>query len=92
MADDSVIDWQVMNSSKRKKATAVVNTQKKYRHEQPTTSKNRFSSLDDDEDDNEAVKENVAKPSPIFIPNAEDIGKMIQCVSSVIPETLIINP
>lgn len=86
--DDDDDNWQVVVSKRKMPGTPLGNSPKRKQFEdnQPSTS-NRFSVLTSSETDNTKGTETqtIPKPPPIFIPNVNNVSKMMDNLSKVIP-------
>lgn len=86
--DDS--SWQCVSNRKRSasKSPLIRSPKRQQLDVRPSTS-NRFVALADDveEDDVSAKEAQPPKPPPIFIPNVDDIGKMVIKISKIIPSS-----
>lgn len=84
-SDDS--DWQQVPTKRKNAGSPNIYRQKRpHREEVPSTS-NRFETLvvDDVEDNNNnGSSTSTPKPPPIFIPNVENIGKMVNRINKII--------
>lgn len=86
--DDS--NWQTVAMKRKNSGSPKIFRQKRPHHDADTsTSNNRFNSLATDvleEDDNEKATDapEEAKTPPIFIPDVDNIGKMVTSISKII--------
>lgn len=85
--DEPDCNWQSVKPQKRK----IVHSPNKQQHKKhnsscdeiPSTSTNRYHTLDQNTQEEEN-QQSVPKPPPIFIPNVENINKMIKNLQTVI--------
>lgn len=87
-SDDSSADWQQVPTTSRKRTNSrspqTFIPKRQHIDDGPSTS-NRFARLSrDDVNTDTAPAPQPPKPPPIFIPDVEDIGKMLKDISKVI--------
>lgn len=91
--DDDSEGWQIANSSKRRNKQMNIQANKKTKAlittvNEPSTSQNMFNLLENNDDQQNINNENnenaIPKPPPIFIPDVDDIKKMVESLKKVI--------
>lgn len=95
LSDESEEDennWQQVPTKRKRCGSPNTYLQKRQHHDNAPSTSNRFLSLDTNEgehetEDNTVNEVAVPKPPPIFIPNVEDITKMVKNLSKIVPST-----
>lgn len=81
--DDS--NWQQVPIKRKHLGSPNTNQHKRPHHEEAPTTSNRFETLATDDTLNETTT--APKPPPIFIPNVENIGRMVNNINKIISNT-----
>lgn len=95
LSDDSEDDennWQQVPTKRKHCESPNIVLPKRPHHDNAPSTSNRFLSLDTNEgenetEDNTANEVAVPKPPPIFIPNVEDVTKMVKNLSKIVPSS-----
>lgn len=82
--DDST--WQQVPTKRKHLGSPNTNRHKRPHHEEAPTTSNRFEALATDDTLNETTTA-APKPPPIFIPNVENIGRMVNNINKIISNT-----
>lgn len=84
-SDDS--NWQQVPTKRKNDGSPNIFRQKRPHNEEVPSTSNRYEVLAIDDEENNNFNEpstSIPKPPPIFIPNVENIGKMVTSINKTI--------